>query len=113
MPNIQICGFSIHISFNPDCGWECAFPGKPLEIRNEVEQVMQNMGLGNESVVEIIPTIVTSCDGKRMFMPYLRVCDSDKKQMKQIVKALKEANINMDVEELLLSGFTLAKDMKA
>lgn len=114
MPNIQIRGFSIlhYISFDPDSGWRCAFPGEPLAIRTKIEQIVQDMGLGSDSVVEIVPTIITSCDGKRTFMPYLRICDTNKERMRRIVKAFKKANISMDVEELLLSRFTLAKNMR-
>lgn len=73
---------------------------------------MQGMGYGEDAITEVILSAAISCDSKKKLMPYLRVCDDNPERLERIVQALKENNIGLDVETLLLSGFIEAKDMK-
>lgn len=113
MPNIEIRGFFFRI--NPETlGVRVKIEDEAFEIRDKVEEIMRKIGLGEDAITDIVPSISTSLFGKvHKLMPYLRVCDTDPDRMNRIVQALKEENINMDVEMLLLSGFIEAKDMKA
>lgn len=111
MPNIEIHGFSPH--FSPPLGALPGFPAEVYAIVSKIESVLKELELGSDAIVDVLHSVAASCDGKKTKMPYLRVCDTDLDRMQQIVQALKEANIGMDVETLLLSGFIEAKDMKA
>jgi len=116
MPNIQLCGFFPSYFLGDAYSWDGMrqeFPANKIgEITRKILQVIQEMDLGEDTVIETILSTVVSCDGKNKPMPYIRVCDTNEGRLKDIVQALKDANINMDVETLLLSGFTEAKGME-
>jgi hypothetical protein len=123
MPNIEIHGYGFDFpvqdlkinlgffyikSLGPVCLESHAYG-----IAREIEEAMRKMGLGGDAVITIVPSLTFAADGTKKPMPFIRICDTDKKRMGRILLGLKEANIDIDVEQLLLSGFTDAKDMKA
>ena len=114
MPNIEIRGFPFCLPVGTFCSGSLgAVPGGVIDARIKIERAMKKLGLGEDAITDIVPSIANSCNGAGKSMPYLRVCDTDPERMGRIVQALKEENIGMDVETLLLSGFIEAKDMKA
>lgn len=105
MPNIEIHGY----------GRKKSCPSLPLlvvtiaeeafEMRDRIDKVMQDIGLGGNAITTIYPTIATSCDGEKTRMPYLRISNTKPEETTRIIDKLKEAEIITDIETLTLTGF--------
>lgn len=96
MPNIQICGF----------------PSETADdLKGKIDATAQELNLGGDAITSIIEMKAEYCDGKRTLGPYLRICSTDATEITNIIKALKEAKIGIDIEWLVLNGFIPASEM--
>jgi len=81
-------------------------------LKSRIDQIMQELGLGDDAITTIICCQPESCDGKKKPMPFVRVCCKDADEMEKIIKAFKEHKLGVDTEKLLLGGFIPADEMK-
>ncbi|HTY40102.1 MAG TPA: hypothetical protein VMC43_03385 [Candidatus Paceibacterota bacterium] len=96
MPNVEICGYD-------DIAAE--------QLRRDVESVIQELGLQDDTVTSVVRMDVRSCDGKKRAMPYLRVCGTSRGEVDAIISAFGRFEIHEDVELLVLDGFISSKEM--
>lgn len=96
MPNIEIFGYN-----------QVAY--EDLKIR--IDQAMESIGLSQDAVTTWISAVVTSCDGKRTPMPFIRVNDTKLEEIDQIIVAFKQFGIKEDCETLWLEDFVPASEM--
>ena len=96
MPNIMICGFPT---------------AQADTLKVKIDQVLSGLGLDGDAVTSITEMCAESCDGKRIPMPYLRICSTDEYEIRRIIEALKNAKLGIDVEWLVLGGFIPAAEM--
>ena len=102
MPNIEIHGFS----------YSSRGLTQALALRSKVEKVMQEIGLGEDAITNVVPSLAVSCDGKRESLPFLRIVSDKRKNFKKIRLALRKAGIYIDVESLRLESFIPAPKSK-
>ena len=97
MPNIHLCGFP---------------SGEANVLKNEIDALMQDLGLGDDAVTTIWEVTVQSCDGKRTPRPYVAISSSSLTQMGAILGIFKKAQLGVDVECVTIDEFIPACDMK-
>ena len=103
MPNIMMFGFEDGIA-SSQIARQIIFPA------------MRELGLADDAMVTYIQSAVVTCDGKEEAAPYIRICSTNgMDELLKIAAALKERDINVDCELLLLpsDGFIEAKDMRS
>ena len=85
------------------------------ELKPKIDQVMQELGLGDDAVTTPHWHPAESCDGKRTPMPYIVVSSTNEQEITVIIVALKKANLRLDCERLPLpeNGFIPAEKMSS
>ena len=107
MVNIKIFGYPFYVLLGE------VIPSPLRKPFAKLEQAVKEMGLGQEAVVTIVPSLAFSGDGERKHMPYVEVVDEDPKRRDAVIQALKEADLGLKVEiPQKLDGFIEAEDMK-
>ena len=96
MPNIEIRGFEKY---------------KAENLKRAIDRAMQGIGLQHDAVTSVMPMEVTTCDGRSIKTPYLRVCSTETAEIRMILDALRSAGVREDVEYLVLDGFIPASKM--
>lgn len=108
MPNIEIYGYSfIGAAFRQFKEMEEA-----SSLREKIQDALKQAGWEKEVVVTSIDSTCLSCDEPPKKMPFLRVCSTDTAEIKRLIDTLKNAQIGVDVETLLLNSFVPADEMK-
>ena len=99
MPNIEIHGLM----------------GNTKELKIKIDKKMQEIGLGDDAITTIFNSKPESCDGLGdgigKQLPFLRIYASDKNELDKIINALKEMQLWLDVETLILNSFILKEKM--
>jgi hypothetical protein len=49
----------------------------PHDVRADLTAVLQQMGLGDDAVIEVLYSVVTSCGQERKLQPFLEVLSTD------------------------------------
>lgn len=106
MPNIEIHG-CVTVK-GPDVNVTSFDFSEAFEVKHRVDQVMQQIGLGDDAVTTIIPSLVVTCDGSHKVSPYLRVCSTKSEQTKFVAEALEKAGLGIDIETLTIDDFIKA-----
>src|SRR5665647_937059 len=95
MPNIFICGYG----------------KKARELKDFIDELMQEMDLQDDAITSIVETRPESCDGKNKRKPHLWVRSTDKEEIFRIIELFKEKGLRQDLEWDVIGGFILAEDM--
>lgn len=100
MPNIEIHGL-----------------GRTTKVKSLIDEKMQKIGYSDEAITNAFLSNPLSCDGDCIPKPFLRVCVSFKhdgshnNEMSNIINALKELKLSLDVETLTLDSFIPKEEM--
>ncbi len=97
MPNIHFYGFTMD-GYN--------------SIKPEVDDALKQIGLHEDAVTTFHShSIVESCDGDRVLMPYLHIFSSEESHIQAIIDSFAKNNLFFDIESSA-GDFIEAKDMK-
>ncbi len=111
MPNIEIHGFGMDTPHNK--GWRAIIIGQgAFSIKEKIDEVMREIGLGANAITTIFPSIASTCDSINTPSPYIRISNTKPEETTKIIQALKKAQILMDTETLTLASFTPGDEMK-
>lgn len=98
IPTIEIYGDGFKV-------WGRTLTGKLL--RGLIEGALRDIGLYN-AVIAVISADPRSCGMERRIVPFIRIYSTDAYDMENIVKKLKSDEITINIQEVVLHGFSLA-----
>lgn len=111
MPNIEIHGYGEAMVHNK--GWFAIFVSKTaFSMKEKIDEVMQEIGLGKEAITTIFPSIASTCDGEAKASPFIRISNTKPEETAKIVEALKKAHVIIDTETLTLTSFISSEEME-
>jgi hypothetical protein len=97
MPNIVICGFARdHAEF----------------LRGKFNGIAEELKLCDDAVTSIVPMDVKGCNGSLSSRPYVIIRATTRTEIDQIIGAMKERGLAVEVEIELIDGFISAEDMR-
>lgn len=103
MPNIELYGFSPNLSYG------FASYTKLTELIEIIKKQIKKIDLHDEVIITIIPSSVKSWHD--IDTPFIRICSTNPEEIEKIIDALKEAEIRIDVEGLILNKFVPLTEM--
>jgi hypothetical protein len=89
----------------------CGYGEKADALKGIIDKLMHRVGLQDDAITSIVDMKAESCDGRRMPMPYLRICSTDEADIPKIINIFKEGKVKEDVEWLVMDGFIQASKM--
>lgn len=86
-----------------------------LHLKNGVTQVVlaaiEELGLQDYAVMTTVPGCCVTCNRELTQSPFLRICSTDATQIDDIVNALRDRDVLVDCETLLLTDFVARDEM--
>jgi hypothetical protein len=88
-------------------------PRKVKRLKANIDEIMERIGLAESSMTTIVPAIAESCGREfKTPEPYLVIRSSDIVEMRDVLVALSENGVHVNVELQRLEGFYNQAQMK-